>query len=323
MCRGRTPGLPSGASARDVGGAAGMLERPANPAGDQVWFRVAWMPAAGCRRLDAGGWMPAAGCRRLDAARAVELSFLGATLHVSTRTLNLHGQPAAAGGVRPGAARASSVNPPAGRFRRRANCPWRAVTRQRFQRAGPSARGVHQLCLKDDRRAVSVYCDTNLVGILKKSPEDWMGHSTMMRTMRYQCDQARGRCWQEEHVARLGTFDAAFAAGRAPRKFGFTDVDGQVERNGCLLVLELKTPGAPLPVGQRIMYEQATRRMGDAYRPYVIWGAPDFSGPLEFQTWRGGRTTGRQPIELTELQARFTNWYRWADRQDVGEGVVR
>ena len=37
------------------------------------------------------------------------------------------------------------------------------------------------------------------------------------------------------------------------------------------------------------MYEQASRRLGDAYRPYVIWGAPDFSGPLEFQTWRGGR----------------------------------
>lgn len=136
-----------------------------------------------------------------------------------------------------------------------------------------------------------------------------------MRTMRYQCDQQRGRCWLDDHVARLGTFDVAFSAGGAPHRFGFTDVDGQVERNGCLLVVELKAPGAPLPVGQRIMYEQASRRIGDAYRPYVVWGAPDFSGPLEFQTWRGGRTTGRRSITLPELQARFTEWYRWADRQ--------
>ena len=137
----------------------------------------------------------------------------------------------------------------------------------------------------------------------------------MMRTMRYQCDQQHGRCWLDDHVARLGTFDVAFAAGGASRRFGFTDVDGQVERNGCLLVVELKAPGAPLPAGQRIMYEQASRRIGDAYRPYVVWGAPDFSGPLEFQTWLGGRTTRRRSITLPELQARFTEWYRWADRQ--------
>ena len=122
----------------------------------------------------------------------------------------------------------------------------------------------------------------------------------------------------EEHVARLGTFDQAFEVGGAPPRFGFTDVDGQVERNGCLLVVELKMPGAPLPAGQRIMYEQATRRIGDAYRPYVVWGAPDFSGRLEFQTWRSGRTTGRQRTTLSELEARFTKWFRWADRQGSG-----
>ena len=97
------------------------------------------------------------GLVRLGRGRTVVLG--SHTSRIDTRTLNLHGHPAAAGGVRPGAARASSVNPPARRFRRWANCPWRAVTRQRFQRAGPSPRGVHQLCLKDDRRAVSVYCD--------------------------------------------------------------------------------------------------------------------------------------------------------------------
>ena len=132
--------------------------------------------------------------------------------------------------------------------------------------------------------------------------------------MRYQCDQRNGRCWQEEHVARLGTFDDAFAAGGAPQRFGFTDVDGQVERNGCLLVIELKTPGAPLPAGQRIMYEQASRRIGDAYQPYVVWGAPDFSGSLMFQSWRDGQTWGRKPITLAELKARFAAWYQWANK---------
>ena len=143
----------------------------------------------------------------------------------------------------------------------------------------------------------------------------------MIRTMRYRCDQQRGRCWLDEHVARLGTLDVAFAAGGAPRRFGFTDVDGQVERNGCLLVVELKAPGAPLPAGQRIMYEQASRRIGDAYRPYVVWGAPDFSGSLEYQTWLGGRTTGRRPITLAELTARFTAWYQWADQQGGNGGA--
>ena len=48
---------PSGASARDVGGATSMLRTAANPDGDQVWFRIAEdcrRPSSSARRRTAG-----------------------------------------------------------------------------------------------------------------------------------------------------------------------------------------------------------------------------------------------------------------------------
>ena len=55
---GRTPGLPpSGASARDVGGATGMLERPRIPTATMSGFRIAEdcrRPSSSARRRTAG-----------------------------------------------------------------------------------------------------------------------------------------------------------------------------------------------------------------------------------------------------------------------------
>ena len=134
-----------------------------------------------------------------------------------------------------------------------------------------------------------------------------------MRSMRFKCDaHPQGRCWLREHVARLGVFDDCF-----PGRIGLTDVDGMVERHGCLLLVELKRPGATLPNGQRIVFERATRRMGSAFQPVVIWGENDFIGPLRWQRWVSGRSRGPEDVSLDSIRDHFRRWFAWADRHPL------
>ena len=112
-----------------------------------------------------------------------------------------------------------------------------------------------------------------------------------MRSMRYRCDQSTGRCWMNEHVARLGVFDGAFSSSN--RMFGFTDADGLAERNGRLLLLEVKAPSADIPTGQQVMFEKATRLLGSDFQVLVVWGRPDFVGHLEAQVWIDGTPSSR------------------------------
>jgi len=49
-----------------------------------------------------------------------------------------------------------------------------------------------------------------------------------------------------------------------------TDIDGFVERNGRFLILETKAPGASIPQGQFITFQQLVRRAGAMV--IVIWG---------------------------------------------------
>ena len=73
------------------------------------------------------------------------------------------------------------------------------------------------------------------------------------RTMRWKCED-RG-CFMDKHVPDLTIFDDCFGG-----KMSMGDMDGWIEVNYHYLLMELKSGDAPLPLGQRIMFERLTRR---------------------------------------------------------------
>jgi len=77
----------------------------------------------------------------------------------------------------------------------------------------------------------------------------------MARSMRWDCE--RQGCFNIKKRLKLQMFDECF-----PGKIGFGDIDGIVEINGNVLVIEGKGFGAPLPTGQRIMFERMTAAGG-------------------------------------------------------------
>lgn len=91
-----------------------------------------------------------------------------------------------------------------------------------------------------------------------------------------------------------------------------TDIDGMIERNGHILLLEAKSPGVPIPLGQKIMFDHLV----NATCPHcsadcglwdvvVIWGKPN--QPEQMQMWR----TQNAPVaaDLAAVQALVGEWY--------------
>ncbi|GJQ59764.1 MAG: hypothetical protein D8M57_13130 [Candidatus Scalindua sp. AMX11] len=71
-------------------------------------------------------------------------------------------------------------------------------------------------------------------------------------TIRHNCE-TQG-CYIKEQTPDWGFTDSAFSG-----KIRIGDIDGAVEANGCLLLLEWKSVGAPLTKGQEIMYSRITK----------------------------------------------------------------
>ena len=133
-----------------------------------------------------------------------------------------------------------------------------------------------------------------------------------MRGIRFTCDVPDGgRCWKDTHLLKLGVFDHCF-----PGKIGMTDIDGAVERNGHLLILETKLPDQDVERGQVIMFENITRGT-DRVVAIVVWTRkPDFSdGELKWQRWWKGKakTPNPEPIKFEQLCDGFRRWCDWAD----------
>lgn len=94
-----------------------------------------------------------------------------------------------------------------------------------------------------------------------------------------------------------------------------TDLDGLVERNGNLLLLEAKSPTAKIPRGQRILFDRLVwakcphcEREIKKFDVLVIWGEPN--QPEKMRMWR----IHDQPIDATEadVQKLVGTWYQEA-----------
>jgi hypothetical protein len=87
-----------------------------------------------------------------------------------------------------------------------------------------------------------------------------------------------------------------------------SDLDGIVERHGNVLILETKSPGAPIPKGQEILFNTLTSQSG--FTVLVIWG--DANKPVEAQVW--GRP--RVPADEKRIKDFVASWYKRADRRN-------
>ena len=105
----------------------------------------------------------------------------------------------------------------------------------------------------------------------------------------------------------------------APRNITPSDIDYATECGGHFLVFEMKSTGAGLPYGQRLMLERLLLRLTPISRVVVVQHplldrivVPD--DVLEFETWRwsGQRLESRQ-----WPGSDFTRWYaRWFEAAD-------
>lgn len=89
-----------------------------------------------------------------------------------------------------------------------------------------------------------------------------------------------------------------------------TDIDGAVERFGCVLFLEHKGEKAIVKVGQRITFE-ALARSGHAV--IAFWTDDESGDVLRLRKWWKGVTTDVNPASLDDLRASCARWYSHAN----------
>lgn len=92
-----------------------------------------------------------------------------------------------------------------------------------------------------------------------------------------------------------------------------TDLDGALEKNGYLLILETKKESADLSVGQRIAFRNLCRTGHTSI--IVVWGDPQ--RPVAYQVYHDGHIHDRQPCNSFLLRQLVSRWYRWASDQPV------
>jgi hypothetical protein len=103
-----------------------------------------------------------------------------------------------------------------------------------------------------------------------------------------------------------------------PSPVRMSDIDGVVERNGRVLIVELKPAGAELPLGQRLMlrtfvgmgctvwvvWEGKLRTVKGVLKGMVQVGAMDERGDVPFV----------QRMSVARLETKLDAWYESADR---------
>jgi hypothetical protein len=90
-----------------------------------------------------------------------------------------------------------------------------------------------------------------------------------------------------------------------------TDIDGCVERNGNLLILETKQPGAQIPKGQEITFQAFVRRAGAVVM--VIWG--EQNKPEQLKVFSRKYPNGKVIDADGEKFRRLVKiWYEHADQ---------
>lgn len=101
-----------------------------------------------------------------------------------------------------------------------------------------------------------------------------------------------------------GFLDGCFS----PTKIKVTDIDGFVERNGKFLVIETKSPGAEIPYGQRIMFNQMIK--SGLFTIYIVWGYANNPERIRIIT---RKTDIERDCDELLLQRYVIRWFEYAN----------
>ncbi len=96
-----------------------------------------------------------------------------------------------------------------------------------------------------------------------------------------------------------------------PGLISFGDVDGIVEINGNLLLLEWKSCADPIPDAQHIMYKRITKKSA-AVRVFVVAGDAESMQINAFCKYEHGKPSAWQKTTLEEIKFQLTMWADWA-----------
>jgi hypothetical protein len=97
-----------------------------------------------------------------------------------------------------------------------------------------------------------------------------------------------------------------------PGRIAFSDVDAVTEINDHYLWLEWKRLPAPLPIGQRIMFERLTAAPSQRFIVLVIVGDAEAMEVESVAVVSGGAIGGFQPSTLQHVKTFISDWAAWA-----------
>lgn len=98
-------------------------------------------------------------------------------------------------------------------------------------------------------------------------------------------------------------------------KYGIriSDIDGVVERNGHVLYIETKLPGANVPTGQERLHDAWVEK-GDTV--LLVWGKPN--RPQSALLRHGATAREIKPCSTDDLNDIVRRWFSWADSNGLG-----
>jgi len=126
-------------------------------------------------------------------------------------------------------------------------------------------------------------------------------------SMRHNCET--GGCF-----IKVGTVDWGFLDNSFSGKIRIGDIDGIVEANGHLLILEWKKPNVKTPTGQHIMFSKITQK--NNIEVFVINGDPVENTAEHIKVYRGGKIEYDGSINNSQLKQACYRWEQNARLQN-------
>ena len=119
-------------------------------------------------------------------------------------------------------------------------------------------------------------------------------------TIRHVCE-TQG-CYIKKMTPDWGFLDSAFSG-----KIRIGDIDGIVEVNGKLLILEWKTEDAPITTGQEIMFKHIATA-NKLITVLVIWGDPEETIPKKSQLFFNGEVRPKIKADNKTIYTICKDW---------------
>ena len=118
-------------------------------------------------------------------------------------------------------------------------------------------------------------------------------------SIRHDCETSG--CYIKKQTPDWGFLDSSFSG-----KIRVTDIDGAVEANGSLLLLEWKGIDAPVLDGQRIMFEKITAK--NSIIVFIIFGDAEESIPKHIKIYSEGKLVADKKCDKETVMKYCKAW---------------